>query len=253
MKKHLTFGFELETGLEGKDALNSLPCGDYHEPITLNEFWRCEHDGSLHVGYEERNENYTLRIVELTTPTFTLDQLPFLEKTFKSLLAKYEIERIILNDSMGAHVHFSLPENNFYHLLPIETMKKIRVNSFDFIKKTYPETFGLYYRHYFRSYAKRLTKRNYGRDRYQEFNFTSNTGAEWRSFNLLHLQPITPLERTTKEIFRSLSGALKILENTILTDYQNGFSFENSIKMHRNPEIKKITDDLNQFLNNYHV
>jgi len=239
----LTFGLELEIGIL---AGRTLPIGCYHDPEYINRHWTGEEDSTVYSGEQD---------IELVTNTFTLEELEEVKSDFKDIYQNYDIRKFLMNKSMGAHIHFShLKENNiidhFYLNIPTVTIRSIRKQIFNYVEKSYPETFSLFSKQYFRSFAKETTNKNYGKDKYYEFNFTSSMGTEWRSFNLLHLHKLGDKPKAfIDKMFDNYREALMILENTITKELKRGRVFTKTINPKGVKEdsfipIKKTVEDM---------
>lgn len=181
------FGLELECGVK-ETALPSSAVGEYHRGRRFGAGdWLAMTDSSI-----DFEDEYTE--VELVSPIFTLSTL---EKTLNQVRDRFAstdevLSPIKINDSCGAHIHFSWKPKRArrYNMLkvqiPLRTIKWIRETVMERVHTECPNLYGRFHSHYFRDAAQEsddITKMYH--DKYSEFHFTDTLGVEWRSFNLL--------------------------------------------------------------------
>jgi hypothetical protein len=182
------FGLELECAVPENKIGRT---GGYHDGIPFGAGkWFVERDASLDTDVDG------YRTVEMVSPVFSLETL---DSTFNLVRDRLggtddDGEGIRLNSSCGAHIHFSWKPKGFQRVngmclqMPKRTMEWIRNTTFSKIGKKLPHAVSYFKKQYFRGYARKIdTNRleNLLDDRHYEFHFTSKTGIEWRSFNLL--------------------------------------------------------------------
>ena len=184
------FGIEIECGVAG-DVITADQIGGYHSGTLLKDSggWRVEKDGSL-----QRDHDF-YRMVELISPIFTFRTMESVFAPLKKRLNATDSDMPLrINDSCGAHIHFSWKTpndkiNEMHWEFPERTMDFIRETAFARLKDELPKIYPKFREQYFRNCAKERKayvslQNSSGTDRYQEFIFSENGGIEWRSFNL---------------------------------------------------------------------
>lgn len=177
------FGLEVESYVRGVN----FPIGGYHDGARLNRNWSAERDGSLNApgGYTP---------LEFVSRKFKIEELGDMIASLKALVDPFAGGRFVdfgINESCGAHIHFS-PVGNRGHLdgvIPLEYMKKARARIHWRIRNDFTDArYKRFAKHYKRDYAKTddpMMEYPCGmRGRNIEFNGTRQAGMEWRSFNL---------------------------------------------------------------------
>lgn len=176
----LRVGFELETALD-----DEIDIGEYHEGHNITNHWRSEQDSSLCSD---------LYPVELISDPLTLGAFEERKQELLNYLLNEDVAFLEINKSMGLHCHFSIKGLNLYGLFSLPLAVSLRQAMFEAVKKKYGQrAFETFKSQYFRSYAKKINKRNFYRGRYNEFNFNSHyTTIEWRSLNILFINDVLP-------------------------------------------------------------
>ena len=194
--KNFKIGMEIELVFNAN--LVPMDVGAYHSDNHVNglEGWRVTSDGSLRDYDMFRPFGETAELI--SNQIRSKDAYFKLMDNFKKFFSrdgKYKLNEVLcFNTSCGNHVHFSLIKHTFQtkaHMnIYLETralfFRKVMLSALPL------KTKGDIKNHYFRSYAKKLTKNEIRNPKkYTEFNLyseMSGRGLEWRSPNLLNIQ-----------------------------------------------------------------
>lgn len=181
---NLFFGLEFECTIN-KDFLidNDIKMPDYGSIVPQSYFWNITVDNSIR-SHTSKNQipikfvSNEFRYKDIQNVIYDLQ---------KNILNEgNEFNKIQVNNSCGLHIHFSI-ENEHPYLYNPSTLKFLKLLTFAKIKKYQPEIFPLFYRQYYRAHAKKfigLKPYKLVHDKHYEFNFTTEHGIEWRSFNI---------------------------------------------------------------------
>lgn len=180
----LTFGIEIECEISQR-AARKIEIGPYHHGISCSANWKAEQDNSL------RTTKPNFVSVEFVSKTGTAKKILRYIDELRELIGddEGELVNIAINNSNGAHLHFSNNGSHLYKKMPFDTLKLIRNKASYIVRNRIKSVYPSWKKQYFRSYAKRFSEQKYKHDlsqeRSTEFNFTTDKGVEWRSFNLL--------------------------------------------------------------------
>lgn len=139
-------------------------------------------------------------------------------------------EVLSFNDSCGLHLHMGLNySNDIGKALSIQIINDFRKEFFKdlFNLDIKPELKTAIKLHYFRSYSKKTTLKNFksfSSDRYKELNRVSerqNKGLEWRSFNILNCDNWDDFQKVIMLGYDSLEKLIKKRMNGYTTRKQN--------------------------------
>jgi hypothetical protein len=240
---------ELQVGLEVECEINretDIQVGYYHQGITTDEYWKAENDGSVNVTQPN------FKSCEFVSKIMTVKDVKKALASIKKRVGDKTdtMKNLRINQSCGAHIHFSVKDTRvlrtgrvvekqyiLYRKLPLKAMEQIRNSTMARVKEELPHLHETFKAHYFRSFAKRMTKESYNNsnDRYQEFNFTTGKAAEWRSF---HLHGV----RKWSELEQMYAIAIDELEKVLLKELGKKWAFKMSgyVKDKPKPKVKKI-------------
>lgn len=202
-------GIEFECGYPRK--WQRVACGSYHSGITIpGTHWEVQTDGSLSCRTSECTpyELVSEPLYSVAMVKEAVMQLQALRDNANDPTARQFFE---LNESMGCHLHIgAISLQRKMYFITGEVMATIKQRYADWLKISYPSVYTKYKSHYNRNYAHEFgsiaeAERHWagrGGGRYVEWNMTSSTGVEWRSFNLLGVDSFTVLMECLVAVYK---------------------------------------------------
>lgn len=223
-------GLELECAIRHHCDLN---IGSYHNGIRFINGWKAERDGSLSAP-----DNFTAVefVSDVCHPNAMKNNLV---RLFEELWGEEDddfswdedmSDYMQINNSMGAHIHMSVGNYQSRRrwqswVVPYQYCVKIREEYENRLRGFNPDIFFAYKQQYFRGYARRVeSTQEYNSyityyERFREWNKTSNTGLEWRSFNLMGCNSLN-------DIIACVDMAAKVINDVLSEAHQNNYAFQ---------------------------
>lgn len=202
---------EFEFGLEIECSVMNItfPIGGYHCGTRISRNWQTEHDGSLNASRSN------MQCVEFVSRKFKMHELEDMIYSLKFLVDPLTPDKFVgfnINESCGAHIHFS-PVGNKGRLdgvIPLGYMVRAREMIHKRVKENFSASiYDKFSKHYRRSYAKTtdplMAYPSNFRQRNIEFNGTHKTGMEWRSFNLLGVRKWSDMIKMYTHAFETIT------------------------------------------------
>lgn len=189
----MKIGIELEC-IYNRGLLD-LPHGDYHNGIDINDYWESQRDSSINTSHKFAREEICELVTHKTlgSKKEMVKAIMSLKETFEDLSKREEELKKLLyfNNSCGAHIHFSLPNYNFWQYASGKIFKKARTKFFSLLDKSKKIDDAVKLKikkQYSRSHSRTIGNARQRKERNVEWNFKSEAsgrGMEWRSFNVI--------------------------------------------------------------------
>lgn len=237
------FGLEIEC----VHANDDLEVGSYHDGVRCGTYWNAQGDSSIHPLPRHKCQNPTEFV--LNSP-IEASQIPDALEELREIIGDTtdKMQRIEINESCGAHIHFSVFRRKLHRQLPFSVYGQIRKRTYREVQEHLPSVFGPFRKQYFRSYAKKLTVVRALNDRGVEFNSTEDTGIEWRSFNLMGVKKWSDMKKLYLIAADSIIGVLESHLSGGSPAYKGSFSVNNDDDLLGMKKMKIKNQPTHEFL-----